>query len=916
MGTMKQLEETAYLSSVSAGFFEDLYSLYKSDHDSVTPDWRSCFEHYEKTGDLLPVFEGCGGSLGSGLSDESSTGVVADSSGSLSSELIWDAYRSWGYFSAKLDPLGLVSSLPNPIIADIESRLSYESYVPMREAYCGSVAVELAHISSFDERVWLQERFESRLSESVSVDSKKRILRLLTAAEHFEDYLAKRFVGVKRFGLDGSESFIVASDALVQYAGDLGIREIIIGMAHRGRLNFLVNIMGKSPAIMFEEFEGHFDKKLISGDVKYHMGFSSNVSTSNHVVRCSLAYNPSHLEIVDAVVMGMARSRRDSYPMSQRNLVLPFLVHGDAAFAGQGVVMETLNMSLTNGYSVGGTVHLVINNQIGFTMSNVTDARSSMFCTGVAKSVECPIFHVNTDDPEAVAWVLRLALLYRQTFCKDVVVDLVCFRRFGHNEQDEPYITQPIMYQKISEHPGTKSLYANCLVESDVCTQSEVDGYISEYIESMDKGVTPVPITSESLLFDRPCTGWSEILTDKYTGHARTSLPIETLTNLGSYLLNLPSNFTLHRAVSKVFSDRHNMYKGEDLLDWGAAENLSYASLLSDGFSVRLSGQDCGRGTFAHRHAIIHDQKNGQLFCPLANLAKREGVSFEVYDSVLSEEAVVAFEYGYAMTNPKSLVIWEAQYGDFCNNAQVAFDQFLSSSEVKWGRYSGVVCLLPHGLEGQGPEHSSARLERFLQLCAHKNMEICVPTSASQIFHLLRRQMLRTQRRPLIVMTPKSLLRKRHAMSSLKEIAGASFYPIIGDGVVDPYRVRRLIVCTGKVYYDLLAYRQEHQREDVAIVRLEQLFPFPHSLYSAEMARYTRLLDIVWCQEEPRNMGAWYFICHKLGGYLTSLQNLRYAGRQREASPAVGSPSTHRLQQDALIKDAFESHVSSEPSDE
>ncbi|CUT18079.1 2-oxoglutarate dehydrogenase E1 component [Candidatus Ichthyocystis hellenicum] len=912
MGTMKQLEDTAYLNSASAGFFENLYLSYQRDHSSVSSDWQLCFERYSKT-EELPSFAPESIDLGQNSLTPLSVSAGADYDPGSSS--IGDVYRSWGYFSAKLDPLDLFPRSPHPLVADIESRLPPEKYENMKEIYCGSVAVEFAHISSRDEYLWLQERFESRLSDVASPDAKKRILRLLTVAESFEDYLSKRFVGAKRFGLDGSESFIVASDALVQFAGHLGVREIVVGMAHRGRLNFLVNIMGKSPSALFEEFEGHFDRSLISGDVKYHMGFSSNLVTSGDPVRCSMAYNPSHLEIVDAVVMGMVRSRQDAYGPSRSGLVLPFLVHGDAAFAGQGVVMETLNMSLTAGYNVGGTVHLVINNQIGFTTSCAHDARSSFFCTGVAKSVECPIFHVNMDDPEAVAWVVRLALLYRQTFRKDVVVDLVCFRRLGHNEQDEPYITQPIMYHKISQHPGTRHIYADCLLNLGICTQADIDGYRTSYWDAMDEGVLPVPVLSDSLFFDRPCTGWSDFLTDRYSGNARTSLPIEILMSLGKSLLDVPDDFSLHRVVNKVISDRQRMYQSEAQLDWGAAENLSYASLLAEGFSVRLSGQDCGRGTFAHRHAVIHDQKNGRCFCPLRAFEK-DGVSFEVYDSVLSEEAVVAFEYGYAMMNPKCLVIWEAQYGDFCNNAQVPFDQFLSSSEAKWGRYSGVVCLLPHGFEGQGPEHSSARLERFLQLCAQKNMEVCVPTSAAQIFHLLRRQMLRRQRRPLIVMTPKSLLRKSEAMSSMEEIANSSFSPVIGDNDVDPSRVRRLVVCSGKVYYDLVSYRKEHSREDVAIVRIEQLFPFPHSLYSAEIAKYTRVSDVIWCQEEPRNMGAWYFICHKLGGYLTSLQNLRYAGRQRSASPAVGFSSVHYSQQEVLIEEAFNSRVSSEPSDE
>jgi 2-oxoglutarate dehydrogenase E1 component len=764
-------------------------------------------------------------------------------------------------------------------------------------------------VSDRAQRLWIQERIEPvRTTAKYSPVQQQGLLQKLTEAEQLERYLHTRYVGQKRFSLEGGESLIPSIDDLIQRAGSLGVQEIVVGMAHRGRLNVLVNVLGKMPKDLFLEFEGKHAHELPMGDVKYHNGFSSDITTPGGPVHLSLAFNPSHLEIVNPVVEGSVRARQRRRDDKTGDQVLPILVHGDAAFAGQGVVMETLNLSGTRGYGTGGTVHLIVNNQIGFTTSDPRDTRSTTYCTDVAKMVEAPIFHVNGDDPEAVLFVTELALDFRQKFHKDVVIDIVCFRKLGHNEQDEPFITQPLMYKKITQHPGTRKLYADKLVTQGVIAAEQPDAMIKKYRDALDAGqhtVNPVLSNFKSKF----AVDWAPFLNSKWTDAADTHVPLAELQRLAEPLTSVPAGFKLHPTVARVLEARKQMAEGKQAVDWGMAETLAYASLLSNGYDVRLSGQDSGRGTFAHRHAVLHDQDRERWdqgsYIPLANIGKDQG-DFVVIDSVLSEEAVLGFEYGFSTAEPNALVIWEAQFGDFANGAQVVIDQFISSGETKWGRVCGLVLLLPHGYEGQGPEHSSARLERYLQLCAEHNMQVCVPTTAAQIFHLLRRQMLRPFRKPLIVMSPKSLLRKKEASSPIKELARGAFQTVIPEvDAVEPKEVKRIIACCGKVYYDLLIARRERREDHVAIIRVEQLYPFPHKQFAAEMRRYPNATEIVWCQEEPQNQGAWYQTAHYLRENMGEDQKLSFAGRPASASPAGGYMAKHNERQKALVDQAF-----------
>lgn len=698
-------------------------------------------------------------------------------------------------------------------------------------------------------------------------------------------------------------------DEVVQHAGKKGVQEIVIGMAHRGRLNVLVNTLGKMPADLFAEFEGKHVDDLPAGDVKYHKGFSSDVSTEGGPVHLSLAFNPSHLEIVNPVVEGSAKARMDRRGDEDGLQVLPVQIHGDAAFAGQGVVMETLNLAQTRGYGTHGTLHIVINNQIGFTTSDPRDARSTLYCTDVVKMIEAPVLHVNGDDPEAVVLAIQIAIDYRMQFHKDVVIDIVCFRKLGHNEQDTPAVTQPLMYKKIAQHPGTRALYAEKLVQQGVITAEEADGFVKAYRKAMDDGhhtVDPVLSNYKS----KYAVDWVPFLNRKWTDAADTAVPLAELKRLGERITTVPENFKVHPLVERVINDRRNMARGDQPLDWGMAEHLAFASLVASGYSVRLTGQDSGRGTFTHRHAVLHDQNrerwNDGTYVPLQNIADNQA-KFTVIDSVLSEEAVLGFEYGYSTAEPNTLVLWEAQFGDFVNGAQVVIDQFISSGEVKWGRVSGLTMLLPHGYEGQGPEHSSTRIERFLQLCADHNMQVVQPTTPAQIFHLLRRQMIRLFRKPLIVATPKSLLRHKEAVSDLSELAKGSFQPVLGetDGDIDAKKVKRVLVCSGRVYFDLVAHRRETKANDVAIVRIEQLYPFAHKQFEAEMKKYENATEVVWVQDEPQNQGPWFYVEHHLKEGMKEGQKLAYSGRPASASPAVGYYAKHYEQQKALVEGAF-----------
>jgi 2-oxoglutarate dehydrogenase E1 component len=939
-GVMKQFLDNSYLFGGNAPFIEDLYEKYLVNPGSVPDEWREYFDRMQvlpgsSTKDVAhaPVIESFVQRSKKGEFAAARTlpaEPVTPERLQVAALLLVTAYRISGSRWATVDPLKRMARPQQPELepgfydlaeADLDQTVNAGSFVgidrtslrnllqALRDTYCRNVGFEYMFISDRSQRQWIQERIEpARGTAALSQEQQKRLLQKLTEAEQLERYLHTKYVGQKRFSLEGGESLIPSIDDLIQRAGGAGVQEIVIGMAHRGRLNVLINVLGKMPKDLFLEFEGKHGAELPSGDVKYHNGFSSDITTPGGPVHLSLAFNPSHLEIVNPVVEGSVRARQRRRDDKTGDQVLPILVHGDAAFAGQGVVMETLNLSGTRGYGTGGTVHLIVNNQIGFTTSDPRDSRSTIYCTDVAKMVEAPIFHVNGDDPEAVLFVTQLALDFRQKFHKDVVIDIVCFRKLGHNEQDEPSVTQPLMYKKINQHPGTRRLYADRLVAQKVIEEAEPEKLIKHYRDTLDAGqqtVSPVLSNFKSKF----AVDWAPFLNAKWTDAADTNVPLPELQRLGERVTAIPEGFKLHPTVARVIEARKQMAAGKQPVDWGMAETLAYASLLSNGYDVRLSGQDMGRGTFAHRHAVLHDQDRERWdqgsYIPLQNVGKDQG-DFVVIDSVLSEEAVLGFEYGFSTAEPTALVVWEAQFGDFANGAQVVMDQFISSGETKWGRVCGLVQLLPHGYEGQGPEHSSARLERYLQLCAEHNIQVCVPSNAAQIFHLLRRQMLRPFRKPLIVMTPKSLLRKKEAASSIQELANGGFQTVIPDTTtIDEKNVKRVIACCGKVYYDLVFKRTELQKADTAIIRVEQLYPFPHKQFQGEIARYPNAADVVWCQEEPQNQGAWYQTAHYFRENMREGQKLYYAGRPASASPAGGYKARHDERQKALVEQAF-----------
>jgi 2-oxoglutarate dehydrogenase E1 component len=791
-------------------------------------------------------------------------------------------------------------------LRDILAQLEY--------VYAGNVGAEFAHMSDSEERLWLQDQFqEGRLKGSFTPEERRNILWQLTAAEGLERYLHTKYVGQKRFSLEGGDAFIPLLDDLIQDCGTAGIEEVVIGMAHRGRLNVLVNLLGKSPAALFSEFEGIYDPARLkgSGDVKYHKGFSADLRTPNGNVHTVLAFNPSHLEVVNPVVEGSVRARQERRGDERAERVLALLVHGDAAFAGQGVVMETLQLSQARGFFTGGTVHVIINTQVGFTTSDPHDARSTIYASDVAKMLEVPIFHVNADDAEAVVFVTRLALKYRQRFRKDVVIDLVCYRRHGHNEADEPAATQPGMYRVIRQHPTARRLYADQLIAAGLITEADVQAMFEQYRSGLDEG-RPQARASLGMIGNKYTVDWSQYSGVDFTERVMTGVELPRLESLGARITAVPEGFTLHPRVAQIIANRRKMLAGELPLDWGCAETLAYAALVEDGFGVRLTGQDSGRGTFFHRHAVLHDQNSDATWVPLQHIAEPQP-HVQVIDSVLSEEAVMGFEYGYSTTDPGTLDVWEAQYGDFANGAQVIIDQFISSGEAKWERFCGLALLLPHGYEGAGPEHSSARLERFLQLCAENNMQVCVPSTPAQMFHLLRRQMLQGFRKPLIVMTPKSLLRHDLSVSALEDLTRGSFARVIGEtDELNAKDVRRVVFCSGKVYFDLLKARREEGRQDVALVRIEQLYPFPNDEYQAALARYPAAREIVWCQEEPQNQGAWYQIRHRLQELATGRRDVLYAGRAPAAAPATGIGKIHTLEQQALVAAALHATTTEE----
>ncbi len=795
------------------------------------------------------------------------------------------------------------------VYLDLRNVVSSKLFKIFKKIYCGNIASEFFHIPDSPERVWVQERVEKLLmKESLPPEIKKHILERITAAEGLEKCLGSKYPGAKRFSLEGNDTLIISLDELIQKSGSLGFKEIVIGMAHRGRLNVLMNILGKNPNQLFDEFEGKAkqDENLASGDVKYHQGFSSDLTTGGGPVHVALAFNPSHLEIVSPVVCGSVRARQERRQDKNRDEVLSIILHGDASFAGQGVDMETLNMSQTRAYAIGGTVNIIVNNQIGFTTSNPKDARSTLYCSDLGKMIEIPIFHVNADDPEAVYQITRIALDYRNKFNKDVIIDLVGYRRQGHNEADEPSATQPIMYQFIRKHPTVCQIYGQKLIEEDVLSKEDMEEIGNKYRDMLDKRQASLTnnIVPNHAPTEYSCN-WEKYLNNDWRYKINTGVPLANLQSLGQRLEKLPDNFELHPRVKKIMDERKKMTKGEILMDWGYAEIMAYATILTEGYPVRMSGQDCCRGTFFHRQAVLHDQKTGNEYTPLQHLSDVQS-RFTIYDSLLSEEAVLGFEYGYASSDPGKLVIWEAQFGDFANGAQVVIDQFISSGEQKWGRLCGLVLYLPHGYEGQGPEHSSARIERYLQLCAEHNIQTCIPTTPAQMFHMLRRQMLRPMRKPLIVFTPKSLLRHKLAVSSLEELSTSEFKPILGEiDDIDPKNIGRIVLCSGKVYYELLERRRSQNLNHIAIVRIEQLYPFPEIELRLEITKYPNAREVIWCQEEPQNQGAWYSSHHHLQSCLTSEQSLSYAGRKPAAAPAVGYHHLHEQQQEALIRAAL-----------
>jgi 2-oxoglutarate dehydrogenase E1 component len=926
---------TSHLDAGNATYLDHLYESFLRDPASVPAAWRSYFEqlpggaaaatdipHSEVREEFRRLTEvrhpRAGQAMGSLEHERKQVRVL---------QLI-NAYRFLGHRKARLDPLGINQPPPPEELslahhqlseADLGTvfntgSLSGPAEAPLREildilesTYCATMGAEYMHIPETVEKRWLQKRLEGTRGRAGFTGAQQRyILDRLTAAEGLERYLHSRYVGQKRFSLEGSESLIPMLDDLIQRAGAAGTREVVLGMAHRGRLNVLVNILGKSPQELFQEFEGVHHHATGTGDVKYHMGFSSDMNTPGGPVHLALAFNPSHLEIVGPVVEGSVRARQTRLQDAEGERVLPVVLHGDASFAGQGVVMETLNMSQTRGFSTKGTVHIVINNQIGFTTSTLRDARSTDYCTDVAKMVNAPILHVNGDDPEAVVFAAQIAFDYRVAFKKDVVIDLVCYRRQGHNEADEPAVTQPAMYQAIRELPTTRALYGRRLVEAGVMEDDEVSAMQDTCRARLDAGDAMVPQLREEPTPNHPVADWTPFREQEWNQPTDTSLSLDALRDIWRRMELLPEGFELHPRVAKILDDRRKMAAGGLPADWGFGETLAYASLLEAGYAVRLSGQDSGRGTFFHRHAVLFNQKNGERWVPLRKFTGEEESRFLVIDSLLSEEAVLAFEYGYAASAPNTLVIWEAQFGDFANGAQVVIDQFISSGEQKWGRLCGLVMFLPHGYEGQGPEHSSARLERYMQLSAQHNMQVCVPSTPAQIFHLLRRQLLRPYRKPLIVMTPKSLLRHRLAVSPLEAFTDGRFHNVIGE--IDDLaanKVKRVVMCAGKLYYDLLEKRRAESLDNVAVIRIEQLYPFPEDELAEALAPYTRAEEFVWAQEEPRNQGAWYHSQHHMRALLGPERYLQHVTRPASASPAVGHHDVHVRQQEALVARAL-----------
>ena len=928
--------ESSSIQGSNAAYIEELYERYLSDPDSVDAQWRAYFR----------------GVAGPGTADrphgpvrERFAKLALQPRVAVSAEGGFDArfaekqaavlrlinyHRVRGHQVAKLDPLGLA---PVPNVPDLDpafhglgpedmdtvfntGSLASVDRLPLREilkiikaVYTDTIGAEYMYVTETAQKRWIQKRLEGGVfKQRLNSEEKREVLTQLVAAEGIERYLHTKYVGQKRFSLEGGDSLIPTLDEIMRVAALSGAEELVIGMAHRGRLNVLVNVLGKSPKDLFAEFEGKYSAESMTraGDVKYHMGFSSDVELAGQRLHLVLAFNPSHLEIVNPVVEGSVKARQTRRHDEVGTRVVAVLIHGDAAFAGQGVVMETLQLSQAKGYSTGGTVHIIVNNQIGFTTPNPIEARelhevrTSRACTDIAKMLEAPVFHVNADDPEAVVFVTRMAMEFRNEFHKDVIIDLCCYRRHGHNEADEPAITQPIMYEAIRKQPTTMTLYAQRLVQEGTIGKDEPQKLIMAYRDALDRGDN-IARTTLGMVGNPFTVNWANYQKGEWDSPADTTVRLDALQKLADKLHTLPDGFTLHPRVAKVYEDRAKMAAGDLSMDWGFAETMAYATLVNEGFSVRLVGQDSRRGTFSHRHATLHEVNTGDSYTPLRHLDADKN-RFVVSDTLLSEAGVLGFEYGYSTTDPDCMVIWEAQFGDFANGAQVVIDQFIAAGQVKWGRYCGLTLFLPHGYEGQGPEHSSARLERYLQLCAGNNMQVCVPSTPAQFFHMIRRQMKRPLRLPLIVMTPKSLLRHKLSVSTLADLTDRGFQYIIGETEqVDAKKIKRIVFCSGRVYYDLWEARAKQQLDDVVIARIEQLYPFPREQYEAVIAQYPNAKEVVWCQEEPENQGAWYQIKHRLRAYLADDHQLLYATRKGSSTTAVGYLKVHQKEQEEVV---------------
>ena len=936
MNNMETFWSTSHAAGAQSSYLESLYESYLDNPLSVPDDWKIYF-------DSLPKVNGSKKEVShkaiinrfkEAEVNPSIKPVIHSSINSNQIQVIKliQAYRNRGHQKAKLDPLGLKPirhcddldlsfyDLDESNLSDVfdtdtlkigkDSATLSEIIQALEAIYCNTLGIEYNYISSLEERTWFQSRLEPNLGKiHFEPDEQKYILKRLSSAEGLAKFLSARYPGMKRFGIDGAESLIPMVDSLIQNCGIFGAEQICFGMAHRGRLNLLVNVLGKPPKELFSAFEEDFELEgASSGDVKYHLGFSSNILTPNGEVHVSLANNPSHLEIVDPVVLGSVRGRQDRLKDTKKELVVPILIHGDASFSGQGVVMETLQMSQTRGYGVGGSIHVIVNNQIGFTTSNEEDSRSTQYATDVAKMIEAPILHVNGDDPEMVVFAAKLACEYRYNFKKDIILDLFCYRRRGHNEADDPSATQPIMYQKIANHPSVKTSYQEKLILSGVTNESECNEIEKKYRASLEDGDSVAhnlaTQPNESMWFD-----WTPYINQSADEKIESAFNQQRFKELAQIAFTPPKDFVLQRQVEKIFADRIEMVKGNIPVNWGFAENMAYATLLDQGYPIRFSGQDVRRGTFSHRHAVVLNQKDGIGSMPLTEIAKNADTTIDIYDSLLSEEAVLGFEYGYSATRPSGLVIWEAQFGDFVNGAQVVIDQFIVSAEHKWERLSGLVMLLPHGYEGQGPEHSSARLERFLQLCANENIQVCVPSTPSQIYHLLRLQTIRKMRRPLVIISPKSLLRNPKAISTLENLTDGSFEYVIDDNYVNGELVEKIIMCSGKVFYDLESKREELGIQNIALVRVEQLYPFPYDSLEKIVKQYKNANKFIWCQEEPSNQGSWFSHRHRLQQVLDRINatEIKLVSRPASAAPAVGLNKLHNQQQEALITEALTS---------